>query len=200
MRALLLLWLPLAAPAAPVDVRLVVLGPVPEALVGAVRAGLERALPVRVTGTERRALPDIAWYPPRKRYRADRLLGWLARTQAGAPDGARVLGITAADISTTKGAHRDWGVFGLADLGGPAAVISTRRLKRGARDAAHLRFRVVSTAVHEVGHTLGLPHCAEPRCVMQDAEGSIANTDSGTGRPGPTCAATLAEVVRRKPR
>ena len=195
MRALLLLLLPLLAGAAPVELRVVVLGPVPTALVEAVKEGLEAGLPVRVTQVDRRRLPRAAWYAPRRRYRADKLLTHLAGLVGDAP-GTRVVGLTAADISTTKGRHRDWGVFGLAHLGGPAAVVSTFRLKRTARDQAHVRFRVVSTAVHEAGHTLGLPHCEEPRCVMQDAQGSIANTDEGTGKLGPACAAELQRLPR----
>ena len=46
----------------------------------------------------------------------------------------------------------------------------------------------------------GLDHCPEERCVMQDAEGGIENTDTGTGRLGPECRATLeAEHPLRGP-
>ena len=33
--------------------------------------------------------------------------------------------------------------------------------------------------------------CTEPRCVMNDAEGSIATVDNSTGRIGPECRAEL---------
>jgi archaemetzincin len=91
------------------------------------------------------------------------------------------------DISTAKDRYVDWGIFGLGDIGGQAAVTSFFRLRRNARDSAQVVFRLRSTAVHEVGHTLGLDHCDEPRCVMLDAEGSIQNTDGGTGHLGPKC-------------
>ncbi len=196
MRVLLLLlsW-PLLLGASPIEVRILVLGRVPAPLVDAVKQGLEAALPVRVTSVDHGRLPKAAWYAPRKRYRADKLLDHLATWLGDAPDGTRVLGLTAVDISTTKGRHRDWGIFGLANLAGPAAVVSTYRLRRKARDAGQIRFRVVSTAVHETGHTLGLPHCAEPRCVMQDAGGSIANTDGGTGLLEPGCTAQLRALL-----
>jgi len=32
--------------------------------------------------------------------------------------------------------------------------------------------------VHEVGHTLGLPHCPTAGCLMQDARGSVRVCDS----------------------
>src|SRR5439155_13511886 len=127
-------------------------------------------------------LPKEAYYPPRHRYRAERLLEFLEGIAKGEPPGTRILGMTDVDISTTKGKVSDWGVFGLGEIGRRNCVISVFRLKRNAKDAGHLAFRVSSTAVHEVGHTLGLPHCPTARCVMQDAEGSIQTTDTGTGK------------------
>ena len=82
---------------------------------------------------------------------------------------------------------------------GQAAVVSSYRLRRKAKDRAHVQFRVASTAVHEVGHTFGLPHCPEQRCVMQDAEGGIANTDTGTGTLGPQCRADIDEAFPVRP-
>lgn len=183
-----------ATPAAPAraEIRLVVLGDrFPQSLADAVASGLARALDVRVVPLGRSPLPHAAFYPPRGRYRADALLEHLHGLVAVVPAGTRILALTDVDISTSKGPHADWGVFGLADLGGPAGVVSSYRLQRKARDADQVRFRVVSTAVHEAGHTLGLPHCPEARCVMQDAEGGIANTDGGTGLLGPACRAQL---------
>ncbi|MBU0551173.1 hypothetical protein KKB55_09280 [Myxococcota bacterium] len=141
-----------------------------------------RAYGFEVTLAPTRPLPKAAYYPPRKRYRADRL---LAHLNALHPEG-KILGLTTRDISTTKGAHQDWGVFGLGELGGRAAMVSTHRLKRGARDAAHRLRRLRHTAIHEVGHLVGLPHCEEPDCLMQDAHGSIKNTDT-SDHLGPDC-------------
>jgi archaemetzincin len=169
------------------EVALVTLGAFPEPLVGAIASGLASELQVVVERRPARPLPRGAYYPPRRRYRAERLLDHLRRLLVGEPRTTRVIGFTSVDISTTKGRHRDWGVFGLGDLDGRASVISTFRLRRGARDDAHFRFRVVTTAVHEVGHTLGLPHCTEARCVMNDAHGSIRTVDTSTGRLGPGC-------------
>src|SRR5262249_45479271 len=96
---------------------------------------------------------------------------------------------------TTKGKVTDWGVFGLGEIGRRNCVISMFRLKRGAKNAEHLAYRVATTAVHEVGHTLGLPHCPTPGCVMHDAEGSIKNTDEGTGRLCQSCRLAIDRMV-----
>jgi archaemetzincin len=191
-------WLPLVLgpspdrQAEPARVYLVALGHFPARLADAVAAGLREEYGVEVERLPPVPLPERAYFAPRRRYRADKLLDHLhAVLPAGAGAGARVLGLTAVDISTSKGRAADWGVFGLGEIAGRACVISSFRLGRGARDAAHLAFRVRSTAVHEIGHTLGLPHCQEPGCVMLDAEGSIANTDGGTGHLGPGCRGKL---------
>ena len=128
-----------------------------------------------------------------------KLLDHLETLIPGEPSSTRVLGLTQKDISTTKGEFEDWGIFGLGNMPGQAAVVSSHRLRRKAKGKAHLRKRVVNTAIHEVGHTLGLGHCSEhaQRCPMLDAEGGIANTDSSSGRLGPQCRAELEREVPR---
>jgi archaemetzincin len=148
----------------------------PEADVALVETALTAFYAVTVKRLPRLELPKEAWYAPRKRYRAEKLLAFLEAHKP--PDGVRILGLTAVDISTTKGKVFDWGVLGLGDLAGPACVISTFRAGRGARDAQHTRERLAKVAVHEVGHTLGLPHCPNVGCLMEDAEGTVKKTDT----------------------
>ena len=181
------------------EVVLVVLGkPFPKDVLDAIEQALRDELQVEVRRHERIPLPKSAYYRPRRRYRAEKLLDHLLTLIPDEPETTRVLGLTTHDISTTNGKVKDWGIFGLGLVPGQAAVISMHRLKRGARNRKHLRFRVATTAVHEIGHTLGLDHCPEKRCPMQDAEGSIANTDSSTGHLGPQCRATLEENFPRR--
>jgi archaemetzincin len=169
------------------EVVLVPLGKFPEDLLDEVESRLVEEFTVTVRRHAPVPLPKSAYYPPRKRYRAEKLLDHLHTVEPD-PD-ARVLGLTSVDISTSKGKYKDWGIFGLGELPGRTSVISVYRLRRKAKDRDHLKFRVGTTAVHEIGHTFGLDHCPErqARCVMQDAEGSIANTDSSTGHLGPAC-------------
>lgn len=178
---------------------LVVLGEFPAELVDAVAAELERVYRVEVRRRAAIELPQDAWYAPRRRYRADVLLGHLGALAEGMPAGTRVLGLTSVDISTSKGKFKDWGVFGLGELGGTAAVVSGHRLWKKIADREKIRWRVTNTAVHELGHVLGLDHCEEARCVMLDAEGGIANTDGSTGVPGPACAAALERMSPLRP-
>jgi len=85
--------------------------------------------------------------------------------------GHRVLGVTSRDLYV-EGLNF---VFGLADSPGKAAVISLHRLSAGTDDTT-FRVRVAKEAVHELGHTWGLGHCADSRCVMAFSN-SLADTD-----------------------
>ncbi len=143
--------------------------------VAEVARALRQFYGVKVRVLPRRPLPRAAYYRPRRRYRAEKLLDHLARI---APKSAyRILGLTAVDISTTKGKYRDWGIMGLATLDGRVCVISRFRCARGARNAVHARHRLAKTAVHEIGHTLGLEHCPHRGCLMEDARGKNKTSD-----------------------
>ncbi|MCO4763355.1 MAG: hypothetical protein KC502_17695 [Myxococcales bacterium] len=151
------------------------LGKMPRARVQLVQTALRAFFPYEVRRLKRIRLPKSAWYPPRRRWRADKLLDTLA---ARMPKGGfRILGITAKDISTTKGKHRDWGVLGLATLDGSACVISSFRVARGAKSRRQADDRFAKTAVHEIGHTLGLDHCPTVGCLMEDARGKVSTSD-----------------------
>ena len=126
-----------------------------------------------------KVLPKEAYYKPRARYRADKLLDDLG---ASVDDKwAKVIGLTHKDISTTNGEHYDWGVLGLGSLGGKPCVVSTFRLRARGANEKLFRQRLVRVATHEIGHTLGLQHCPDKKCNMVDARGSILSVDQGSG-------------------
>jgi archaemetzincin len=112
-------------------------------------------------------VPVSAYYPPRSRYRAERLLRFLSGSQSG----TRTIGLTESDISTTNGKVQDWGVLGLGSEPFKACVVSTFRMD--SPQARGFKYRLANTMIHEIGHTYGLPHCTVPGCVMNDAKGSI---------------------------
>jgi archaemetzincin len=109
------------------------------------------------------ALPNAAYYAPRDRYRADRLLKILSRQASG---DTIIVGIMNEDISTSHRGVQDWGVLGLGQRPGKACVVSTFRVNK--RERAEQMYKLL---LHELGHTEGLAHCKSELCLMKDAEG-----------------------------
>lgn len=170
--------------------------PDPE-VVRVIAARIETTLRVSVIVAPKEPLPAEAWYPDRKRWRADRILDHLAARPFAA---ARVAAITDQPISTTKGPIRDWGIAGLGELPGRQCVFSTflyRALWRRDR-ATYLRY-VGDLALHEIGHTLGLDHCPDSGCLMADAKGNaLRSAAQSRGHYCPRCARRLGRLRLRE--
>jgi archaemetzincin len=90
----------------------------------------------------------------------------LERLVSASGPGERVLGVTPCDLYVPVLTF----VFGEAQLAGNCAVVSTARLNEEfygmPRREELARERLVKEAVHELGHTFGLRHCPDWRCVM----------------------------------
>jgi len=121
---------------------------------------------MQVTIARERPTPLGAFNSQRRQYRADDFLV-IARKQPG----ERVLVVTNCDLYADDLNF----VFGLAESFGRCAVISLFRLRIGVTEQ-EFRRRVVKEAVHEIGHTFGLAHCAKPSCVMFFSN-SLVDTD-----------------------
>jgi archaemetzincin len=142
-------------------------------------------------------LPKYAYYQPRKRYRAEKLLRYLRSYYDNKVKKkyAKVIGLTYKDISTTKGQHKDWGIFGMAFLNTGPCVVSTYRLKRGAKSQKHFMERLIKVIIHELGHAYGLDHCTTKSCVMQDARGTIKTVDNNSGHFCSRCREKLFRIL-----
>ena len=113
-----------------------------------------------------------AYNPERKQYLSSKILAALGT----AGRGERVVGIADVDLY----APRLNFVFGEADMTSGAAVVSLYRLRPEyygfSPDDALFLERTAKEIVHELGHTFGLKHCSNPRCVMRFSN-SLADTD-----------------------
>ncbi len=107
--------------------------------------------------------PENTYYKERSRYRADSIIKFLNKETK---EGFVTIGLTAKDISATRGTIKDFGIMGLGYRPGKACVASSFRLSKENRDEQFYKI-----AIHELGHTQGLPHCPEKMCFMRDAEG-----------------------------
>ena len=141
-------------------------------LIEAVRAHVGAELRVRVAAGFEPERPTEAWDLRRRQYETGRILKWLESRHDG---WAKVLGLTDVDLFIPILTF----VFGEAQLGGRAAVVSTRRLApgNGPKDARLLAERLRKEAVHELGHAYGLVHCGKAGCVMGRSPG-VAEIDA----------------------
>ncbi len=169
------------------------LGNVKADILAQTQKSLEQLYTVEVTILPARDLPSIAYYRPRERYRAEKLLTWLEGNTDASYD--KIIGLTESDISTTKDDVYDWGIFGLGELGRRPCVVSSFRLSRAVPRAKMLE-RLGKVAGHEVGHTFGLEHCPVDGCLMHDAGGKVATVD---GEPGQLCESCRKRVPARGP-
>ncbi len=87
-------------------------------------------------------------------------------------------------------------VFGEAQLGRQAAVVSIARL-RDAAIPSLVTGRLAKEAVHEIGHTFGLVHCASATCVMARSPG-LAAVDRKTDRLCADCRVRY-QALREQP-
>jgi archaemetzincin len=155
---------------------LVSLGEVARALLVDAGAELARVFGVAASALPPQDRPRYAYNESRGQYHSAAILRRLSQLKGG---DVPVLGLTDVDLFVPDAAF----VFGDADRDAHAAIVSTARLRHGEGhdvEPERLRRRVLVEAVHELGHLLGLSHCADSHCAMY-----LSHRPSDADRKGP---------------
>ena len=107
---------------------------------------------------------SLAFDSYRNQYNSSTFLSLLLRKHYDAE--SKILGVTDYDLFVPVLTY----VFGEAQLSGKVAVVSCFRLRPELyglpEDALLTESRLEKEAIHELGHTFGLIHCSDDRCVM----------------------------------
>ena len=120
----------------------------------------------------------------------------LERLAAKAPARAvKVIAIAQVDLFIPILTH----VYGEAQLGGQACIVSTFRLNEG-RSGRNVPpkyiERIVKEAIHELGHTFNLRHCPEDACIMHYCRNE-EDVDHKSGQLCRYCIIMLEDEIKR---
>ncbi|KPQ42306.1 MAG: Metalloprotease [Candidatus Methanoperedens nitroreducens] len=134
-------------------------------------------------------VPEISYNADRRQYSAKVLVSRIMEQMPS--DAKRLLGVIDSDLFV-PGLNF---IFGLAY--GNTAVIALTRLRPEyygeEKNERLFKERALKEAIHELGHTFGLAHCPDIRCVMHFSN-KLADTDI----KGPSfCRVCSARLVRR---
>ena len=134
--------------------------------------------------------PSFAFDAYRNQYNSTAIISTFIQRFAGYK--GKVLGVTSVDFFVPVLTF----VFGEAQLDGPIAVVSNHRLDDTfyglPADPKLLKERLIKEAVHELGHTFGLVHCHDYRCVMHSST-AVEDIDVKSEIFCPACKAIVEE-------
>ena len=120
----------------------------------------------------------------------------LEKLAQGSPSNAiKVLAIVEVDLFIPILTH----VYGEAQMGGQACIVSTYRLKEGLSPAGNsegFRCRLVKEAIHELGHTFKLRHCKDPNCLMHYCR-TVRDVDRKSDELCRYCGILLGDEINR---
>ncbi len=181
-------------PGAEAVIHLIRIGELESAILESISRPLSEYFEKEVTCGGQLPIPAESWNRRREQYAAEILL----RSVPDSLPGVNALCLVGVDLFARGLSF----VFGLADRDGRKAVVSLWRLRQEAYhlprdDALHNR-RLLTEAVHELGHTFGLPHCLTGPCVMRFSD-SLAETDAKGWRLCHSCREKLEQGVGTRP-
>jgi archaemetzincin len=135
---------------------------------------------------------DFALDSGRNQYHSTAIIGKLADLVPS--QAIKILAITRVDLYIPILTH----VYGEAQLGGKACIISTHRLNEGLGMGVWEPFgrRVIKEAIHELGHTFNLRHCQNSACCMHYCR-SIKDVDRKSEQLCRYCKVLLEDEIKR---
>lgn len=152
----------------------------------------------RVFGCSTQIIPllqdlDFALDIEKRQYHSTPILEILA--SKAPPRTVKILGIAQVDLFIPILTY----VYGEAQLGGKACIISTYRLKEGLSPLGSTVLyyqRVVKEAIHELGHTFKLRHCRDQACIMHYCR-STRDVDLKSDQLCRYCTILLDDEIKR---
>jgi len=138
---------------------------------------------------------QFALDPGRDQYHSTPILEKLAGKAP--PEAIKVLAITQVDLFIPILTH----VYGEAQLGGKACIVSTYRLKENISPLhAQQSYtgRIVKEAIHELGHTFKLRHCRDSQCIMHYCR-SVIDVDRKSDQLCRYCKILVEDEIKRLP-
>ncbi len=169
---------------------LVPVGPVQGDLLEWLQERLPERVQRRVEIGKQAPLPDYGFDQRRGQYHGEAVLDRLDGLNY--PNAERLLGLINVDCYSDSLNF----IFGEANMNGRTAFVALPRLRPAfynlPDDPGLFRERTLKEVVHELGHTWGLRHCENPKCVMH-----FSNSLSDTDEKGVQyCQSCQEEVVR----
>jgi archaemetzincin len=167
-------------------------GLVEDGVLRSLEEGLGRAFGREVLRLDSLPEPAFAFDRRRRQFSSVRILEDVASREHD--DEEVILAVTEVDIFIPMLSF----VFGQAQVRGAAAVMSTARLRQEfyglPYDGGLLYVRAVKEAIHEIGHAVGLVHCADESCPMSLSY-SIRQVDRKSGDFCGGCALLLRDLL-----
>jgi len=147
----------------------------------------------RFTARVETVLDDIlfAYDAKRRQYHSTKILEALAKNTPN--DCIKIIAVTKEDLFIPILTH----VYGEAQLGGKACIISIARLIAGLEvEMANKGCkRIVKEAIHELGHTFDLRHCDDGMCIMHYCR-KLDDVDRKSNQFCRYCNIFLADSIR----